>query len=238
MAKEEKEQLSCWHVVAQILQHAPRILLWGPPGTGKTFVATTQPREAGRRVYSVSLTPGTPAAVIVGSYMPAGPGKFAWADGLGTKAWKQGAVLVLNELHRIDDEMTGALLTYCESPDTAETTLPTGATIRPAPGFVVIGTMNGNPDELDPALRDRFPISINCDQVHPDALAALPVDIRYAAEHTALVTDERRLSVRSWRAFADLRDACGDAVAAAAIFGKSAGDALDALVLSGAKTPE
>jgi len=228
----------CWQVVAVVLAHAKRILLWGLPGTGKTFTPTTQHVRDGRTVYSVTLTEDTPAAELRGHYIPRG-GNFEWQDGSGVRAWREGAVLILNELHRAGGDMTGFLLALLDSPATARLTLPTGETITPHPDFTVVATSNGDPETLLDALRDRFPVTVCIDKVHPDALAALPVDIRVAAENTALIPDEiRRLSIRAWEAFGTLRDAVGPEYAAAAVFGESAEDALNTLALAGQTAPD
>ena len=104
-----------------------------------------------------------------------------------------------------------------DDPAVASLTLPTGETVRPAAGFSVIATSNAKADDdLEPALRDRFPVAIRIDRPHPGALKALPADVSHAAQNSAGVDDpQRRVSVRAWAAFARLREGFGDEALAA-----------------------
>src|SRR5690606_39822128 len=38
--KEENNMTATWEIVDAVLNHSPRILLMGPPGTGKTYAGT------------------------------------------------------------------------------------------------------------------------------------------------------------------------------------------------------
>ena len=64
--------------------------------------------------------------------------------------------------------------------DFAELTLPNKEkeVVRPANGFQCIATMNGEPDDLSEALRDRFPIKINISEIHPNAIESLDSTIK------------------------------------------------------------
>ena len=73
-----------------------------------------------------------------------------------------------------------------------------------------------------------------------DAVKQLPDDVQQAAERTALIdNEERRISVRAWYAFAQLRQKLlklypqqeAQKLAAEAVFNTRAQDALDALVI-------
>ena len=92
--------------------------------------------------------------------------------------------------------------------------------------------MNGDPEELPSALRDRFPVCIEVDKVHPSALETLPQDLRNAALGAALADDDRRISIRAWQCFADLRSKIGSGSAAAAVFGRRAQDVLNSLQIA------
>jgi MoxR-like ATPase len=119
-----------------------------------------------------------------------------------------------------------------DDPDLAMLTLPTGEIVRPAAGFQVVATMNGEPQDLPFALRDRFPVALEINEVHPNAIERLPADLQQAARNTALAVDpERRISVRVWFEFATLRQRLeGDeAMAAKALFRERAPAVLDAI---------
>ena len=238
----KSKEKNCWQIVEAILKHCNRLLLYGPPGTGKTHAAVRLDMPEGKRVYSITLTEETPAAELRGHYILKG-GEYVWQDGPAIAAWRSGSRLVINEIQRGGPDVHALLLAITDDPKLAQIDLPNGETVKPAEGFSCIATMNGDPKEmLDPALQDRFCVSVHINEVNPDAVAVLPMHLQKVAEKTALVEDEeRRISIRSWYAFSMLVDELaktrGDAeeIAAFAVFNQRANDALDALKLSKTK---
>ena len=224
---------TCWDLAAAVIPHTPRVLLHGPPGTGKTTYALTAGLRPGQTAVAITLTEETPGAELRGMYVPEGR-SFVWHDGPVMGAWRSAARLVINELDHGSGDVLSLLMALVDDPTTACLTLPTRETVRPAKGFTVIATMNGDPEGLPPALRDRFPVAIEIDTVHPDAVALLPADVRQAARATAVLPAERRVSVRSWTMFAELRAVIGSDGAARAVFGRRATDVLSALRLASA----
>jgi MoxR-like ATPase len=221
----------CWRVFKDVVPHADRVLLHGVSGTGKTLQALTAGLRDDQLPFYLVLTEDTPAAEIRGMYVPH-DGGFAWQDGPAVAAWRRGGRLVLDELDHASGDILSLLMAITDSRDTARLSLPTCETVRPAAGFTVIATMNGDPDHLPPALRDRFAVCLEIDAVHPAAIAALPPEVGAAALATAFLPPERRLSVRAWQTFATLRPHCGEETAAEAVFGRArAGEVLDALRL-------
>lgn len=221
----------CWEVAETIMRHAHRVLLYGPPGTGKSYFALHRGLAPGQTVFSVTFTDESPAAEVRGHFVPKGD-RFDWMDGPGMAAWRAGGRLVLNELDHAGPDMLSFLHLLLDDPESARITLPSGEVVAPLGDFSVVATMNGDPDALPAPLRDRFPVAIEIDGVHPDALARLPEDVRGAAQATVALPGERRISVRVWLEFARLRPFVGEPMAATATFGKRAGDVLDALTLA------
>jgi MoxR-like ATPase len=222
----------CWEMVEKVVGTCDRVLLWGVSGTGKSWAAR-RANLNGHKVFSVSLTDDTPAAELRGHYGLV-DGSYKWLDGPCVMSWRSGARLVLNELEKASGDAQTFLLGMLDDIEIAQQTLPTGETITPAKGFHVVATMNGHPDEdLNPALRDRFPVCIHIDQVAPPALQRLPEDLRGVAQNSGVVTQaQRRISVRVWNEFARLRSALGDDMAASAVFGDRAKTVLDHLKLA------
>ena len=225
--------LSSWDLVEQVAEHCRTLLLYGPPGTGKTFAAHSN--LADRTLYTITLTPDSPAAELRGFYVPVG-NEFKWQDGPAIKAWRLGGRLVLNEIDLAGGDALSFLLNALDSSETACLTLPTGEMVRPHPRFQCVATMNGNPSEdLPPALRDRFPVCVEINDAHPQGLASLPQDLQTAARGTVLAKDpSRRVTLRSWLAFASLRERVGPDAAAAAVFQARWKDIIDSLQIASA----
>jgi MoxR-like ATPase len=236
----------CWDLTELTLgfgrgnAYPGHMLLYGPSGTGKSRQAKTLGLAQGQEVYAVTLTQDMPMSELRGHYVIGQDREFRWQHGPCLLAWLNGGRLVIDELEKASGDAQSFLLAVLDDPAVASITLPTGETVRPAPGFSVIATSNAEADEdLEPALRDRFPVTIRIDRPHPGALSALPADVSHAARNSAGVDDpQRRVSVRSWSAFARLRDAFGDeALAAQAVFGARADDVLAALAVARTKAP-
>lgn len=228
----KKTHLPVWDLVASVVQHSRSTLLYGPAGTGKSFAAHTADL-AGRPLYSITLTPDTPAAELRGHYVPV-LNEFKWQDGVAIRAWREGGRLVINEIDNAGGDALSFLLNCLDSPETACLSLPTGEMVRPHERFQAVATMNGNPDEdLPPAIRDRFPVAVEITEAHPQGIARLPRDLQAAAKGTVLASDPaRRVTLRAWLAFAHLRSSIGDQAAAQAVFQARAGDVLDALKIA------
>lgn len=224
-------KIETWTVIDAVLAvDGPHALLYGPPGTGKSF-AGQRSGDTSRGVYNVTITPDTPAAELRGHYVPRG-GEFIWQDGPMIRAMREGSRLVLNEIDHAGGDVLSLSLACLDSRESCAVTLPTGETVRPAAGFRVVATMNGKPDDLLPALRDRFGVALEVDAPHPAAFDALPDDLQPAARGSTVAAGDDRVSLRSWLAFAELRRVLGPEVAAQSVFGASWRAVLDSLAVA------
>jgi MoxR-like ATPase len=225
-----------WKLVNMALKtsdYLPRTLLYGVPGTGKTTAAQRIGKP--EKVMNLTLTEETPAAEIRGHFIPV-EDRFVWKDGPGITAWRHGARLVANEIDHASGDVHTLLMALLDDPDMAAITLPTGETVQPAPGYHVVATMNGVPEDLPAALRDRFEVAIDIKTPNPDAIKALPEDLRDAASALTVTNDEeRRSSLRSWVSFAKLRAVHDEEDAAILCFGKQADAVVDALKIKRGK---
>ena len=232
------EEGQCWKDLADIL-HAgvSRVVLYGPPGTGKTFAALNYGvglSGAERLVCTEDLTTGE----ITGTWMPANEGRWVWREGPAIRAWRghdgRGGRLVVDEVDRASGDALSTLLAMTDSPESARWRNPdSGEWVTPGPDFSVVMTSNlEDLDELPPALRDRFALCLRIDRPHPSAVLALSSDLREPALAGSLGDADRRISLRSFYAFDQLRRNCGAQRAAELVFGgQRASGVLDALAI-------
>jgi MoxR-like ATPase len=225
---------ACWRDVAEVMASGvARMLLYGPPGTGKTFAAlhhgVSTPAE--RLVCTEDLTTGE----ITGTWMPVGEGRWEWREGPAIRAWRGaaglGGRLVVDEVDRASGDALSTLLAVTDSLESARWRHPdSGAWFQPGPEFSVVMTSNiEDLDDIPSSLRDRFPVCIRIDRPHPRALDRLSPDLRSPALAGSLGANGRRVSLRSFYAFDELRSLHGAARAAHLVFGRDATDVLDAL---------
>jgi AAA domain (dynein-related subfamily) len=228
----------CWRDFEDVLASGlSRVLLYGPPGTGKTFGALhlgAGDQTAERIVCTEDLTSGE----VTGTWIPSREGHFEWREGPAIRAWRgsdgRGGRLVLDEVDHASGDALSTLLAMTDSPASAAWRNPdTLEWVQPGPEFSVVMTSNiEDLDEVPRALRDRFPISIRIDRPHPLALACLSGDLREPALTGSLGPEHRRISLRSFYAFDDLRRHHGASRAAQLVFGEAvAQSVLDALAI-------
>lgn len=223
-----------WTLAAAVIGHIPNLLLYGPPGTGKSTFACRHGAPSWYRIYCHEEM--SDVDIVGGAALrnESGATVSGHSDGVGLRAWREGKRLVIDEIDKAGGSALTALLAITEDHSTAAYTIPlTGETVRPTEGFHCIATMNVQPADLPEALQDRFTVKLEIDQPHPEAIAALPEDLRAAAKVSAALKDDRRASIRQWRAFASLRYELSDEERAAlAVFGPNrAQDVVDALVI-------
>ena len=224
-APERIAKLSSWqlleHALALDVEATRVIYLWGEPGIGKTYGAYHFGRiEKG--VYAVTITDETSAAELRGHFLFRG-GDAVWHDGPFVRAMREGNRLVINEIGNANADVLALLFPILESSKTAQITLPSGETIRPAPGFHVVATDNQPPDQLPEALDDRFGIYLHVSEPHPDAIARLHPQLRDLALASAGLEEGRRVSVRGWQSLQSLIPTFGLEAACRLAFGPDRG---------------
>jgi hypothetical protein len=224
-------QYLTWEVIEAIERGAYRVLLYGPPGTGKTRSAYETANSLGKSLYNVTLSDETPAAELRGHYVPQGS-KWVWNDGPAVRAFREGALLCLDEIDKASQDCLDFLHGLLNDPEISRLTLPTGEIVTPSPDFQVIATMNGDIQDLQPSLQDRFSIAIEIDTPHPNAIKALPKDLRGVAKNVEQYEAQQRpATLRRWSAFATLREIpeVGVENAAKAVFAHRHKELMDAI---------
>lgn len=200
-----------WSDVNIAVENGLRTLLWGPPGTGKSFAGITNVTE-GSSVHRLYITMDTPSSEIRGHYVPTESGGFKWHDGPATTAWRQGGRLAIEEIDAASGDCLTLLLGYLDDPESAIVTLPSNEDIRPGAGFSAVATTNQLPQVMPPALLDRFDAVIHVPSANPAAFtgkwnsqalrnAALRVIYLKSAEREGIQgADGRQLGLRAFRA--------------------------------------
>lgn len=225
----------CWTDYSDVIGAGiDRVILFGPPGTGKTFAGLNQGNvDAGS--YRLVCTEDMTAADVTGCWMPASDGAWSWLEGSAVKAWKgngnRGGRLVIDEIDKASGDVLSLLLAMTDTVESAEWEHPaTGEKIKPLEGFSVVMTTNlENMADLPEALKDRFPVAIRINTPHPGALEALSADLRKPAASLADAEPERRFSIRTFQSFDKLRLTLGEERAATLLFRDRAQDIIDAL---------
>lgn len=225
----------CWREFYDVLAAGiDRVILFGPPGTGKTFAGLTAGNVTAG-AHRLICTEDMTQADVTGCFMPNAQGTWNWQVGSAIKAWEgdglNGGRLVIDEIDRASGDTESALLAVTDTVESARWEHPeTGRIVRPLPGYSVIMTTNvEDMRDLPTALKDRFPVAIRINTPHPDALLALPEDLRAAAAASADANPGRRFSIRAFQTYAQLRGSLGAERAAKVIFGAVANDIIDAI---------
>lgn len=232
---------TCWDLVSYAIGKSDRVLLYGPPGTGKTYSAVKHNAplniNGDANVFQLVMTEESTSADLQGFYQIGENQQFEWSDGIAVQAWRNGGRLVINEIdHASPDAMT-FLHAILDDKTIAGITLNNREkeTVRPAEGFQVIATSNADPESLPQAVKDRFPISINVDSIHPKALEKFPESWRDVINDTSTIDDEfERISIRKWLEFFKLTDELSMDMDTAGqlVFGDRSEELLDAIKLS------
>ena len=228
----------CWQDYEDVLSaHINRVIAYGQPGTGKTYFAEHYhlPYEGGS--FTLTCTETMTEFDVIGGPFPNAEGGFDMVDGLVFLAMegngKVGARLILDEADKASGDVLGWLLKVCDSDQSCRITHPvTKKVYTPRPGFEVIVTTNlQNMHELPIAFADRFPVRIDIDTPHPDAIKALPADLRLAAVKLGRIKDrESRASLRAFFAFAQMREHMAPQRAAKLAFGEAIAEQILAAV--------
>jgi hypothetical protein len=179
------------------------VLLWGPPGRGKSQLADLIARRHAERVKGIVsqivCPEDTQVSILAGGFQPASGGSWQWIDGPVTKALRHGGACVCDELAHLSPEASTWMLAACDRTPTL--TLPSGEVIEKKP-VLFIATQNDTPASLYPALADRFPIRPKV--TLPFTWTWLGVFAPLAERD--LVTDEHA-SLRPWAALRRMTDA-------------------------------
>jgi nitric oxide reductase NorQ protein/cobaltochelatase CobS len=143
-ATEDKTDVQ---VVTKALEEGMNVVLKGPPGVGKSYLAKYLCAQTNRPLYRVTLSETTYREDLLGHLQlvstPGGESVTSWVDGPLTRAAREGGVLLLDEINAADANTAAALNAVMEQEDTRSLTIPqTGEVVTPHAEFSVIATSN------------------------------------------------------------------------------------------------
>ena len=165
-------QNAAWYdVLTAILPHVSRVLLVGPPATGKS---TTAMKVSGAK-YRVTMTETTSREDLIGMFHLI-DGETKWIDGPVTSAMRNGEPILVDEIDRYSPE--AASLLYALIDDKPHLSLPNGDMLYASDGYKMIMTSNEGLDTLPVAVQDRIECVLMASEPHEDAISELPEALR------------------------------------------------------------
>lgn len=197
----ETKQLTEWERAQFATEHSNRVLLYGLPGTGKTYFGLNHAVKNG--AFRLICTEEMTDADLIGCYKQNNQGTWTFHEGVGIKAWRTGARLVVDEINRMNGDVESRMMALIDSTASSSWQNPdTQEIVKPHKDFSVVATMNGLPEDLAPAILDRLVVKCEVNSPHPEALASLPKYLQELAEKmTSPGMGHDRVSLRSFVEF-------------------------------------
>jgi nitric oxide reductase NorQ protein len=212
-----------WHeVLSQVIPLVTRVLLYGPPDTGKTTTATLLSEKS----YRLQCSRQQGIEDLLGSFVlrnnATGQPVTEFVPGPIPRAMREGCTLVVDEFDQRNASHDSIYHALLDDPQIACIALPDGSECRPVAGFRVVCTTNQQPSAFPPAIQRRFELKLWCGTAHPDALATLPDECASLLKNWQLTVKipeyVPEMGLSSLRVYARLAAKLGQDLAAMLVF--------------------
>ena len=214
-----------WNLVKLCVNNAFTTFIEGAPGLGKTYAGLYSVNNE-QRVYAITFNPDQAVQELQGTYIPTESGAWVWRDGPILQAFRNGGILVLNEMGRASDAVLDFLIAITDSKDSAKITLMNGETVTRHPDLRIVATSNSPFAKLPEALQDRFEARLKVTAPNPSIIEELNRQIPGLGDmvQRSYGKEGKNPAITSREAFAyaKLKKIMGHDNAAMAVWGNSA----------------
>lgn len=220
------ESIETQNRILSLIGSGEHLVLSGPPATGKSSFIRRTAEALALPLHAFPVTRGASGQALFASISPDKDGRWGRNDGPCTRSAREGAILLLDDIHVAGADVESALYSAV---DRHEIELPWGEVIAPKGGYQVIATSNVSPEKLPPAIRSRFAIEIPVNGILPATVEGMP---KWAADLLASQTLTQNPGVtpidsRNIWAAIRLSQKYGRAQSLALVFGASQGQEIE-----------
>lgn len=194
--------LEAWADIYNALKYSKRVILKGPPGTGKSTAGSEYGRDhVGLERFTI--TPETCAGELFGRMsMNITNGTMEWKPSYCARSWLNGDRAVVDEIDKAGGDTIPFLHMWLDDSRMAVMTTPDGQTIRPKESFSVVATTNEEYEAIPEALLDRFVVRRHVGKPNPHLLMSLPRVLAIPAGYVLYAPNPpkeiAKLTTRSW----------------------------------------